>query len=269
MQASQKKTSHSWAGLTVLVLILATALVLAYLTLNGQTGDTLACGGTEAGTITADNFSQQIALKRNAGDPFMVSMYRTGDENPLNPFLLLQHPNGEIMAEDNDSALEDNARLVLPGLPETGTYTLIATREGVEHGASEGTFALRAYCEPRPVLCNSAVSGEINSENPLNWWILEAEPGMNVTVRMFKAGGGDLDPVLFVHAPEGWMMTYDDDGLGDHNAIANFWVEQPGPYSILAARFDVERGVTNGFYEMEVQCEGDAGPQQQQSGSGG
>jgi hypothetical protein len=64
----------------------------------------------------------------------------TGDDS-LGSYLGLIDPNDEVIAEDDDSAGGTNAQISIR-LPESGTYVIVVTRNGLDQGTTEGSYTL-------------------------------------------------------------------------------------------------------------------------------
>ena len=103
---------------------------------------TLAYGETVSGSISDDHFEDRWTFAGQAGDTITLHMTRTLDEpGGLDGYLVLIGPDGATLAE-----ADDWQNSVMPGLegfalPASGTYTVVATRFGLQNGFSTGEYA--------------------------------------------------------------------------------------------------------------------------------
>ncbi|MBN1678642.1 MAG: PPC domain-containing protein [Anaerolineae bacterium] len=105
-------------------------------------GDIMLDAGAAQGAITNDSFAHLYLFDGNAGETVTITM--SGEGN-LDAYLGLIDPNDEVIAEDDDSgggASGVDAQLSLR-LPETGTYIIIATRNGLDEGTTTGNYTLQ------------------------------------------------------------------------------------------------------------------------------
>jgi hypothetical protein len=61
-----------------------------------------------------------------AGTTYIIEMNNTRRDNNLDPYLIVNNPKGQKVAEDDDSGGELNSRIVLQ-VTETGVYQIYAT----------------------------------------------------------------------------------------------------------------------------------------------
>ena len=99
----------------------------------------IAAGGTGSGTITSDAYMHLYTLEGTAGDEITITATGTGG---LDAYLGLLDPNDEVIAEDDDSAGGTDAQIAIT-LPESGTYIIIMTRNGIDQGTSTGDYTLQ------------------------------------------------------------------------------------------------------------------------------
>jgi hypothetical protein len=99
-------------------------------------------GTTITGRIDDTTPDQVYAFWATAGDTITVSMNR-GDGN-LDPVVSIEDAEGNTLARDDDSGGGQNARISAYTIPETGTYTIRATRYTGDTGPAntEGSFVL-------------------------------------------------------------------------------------------------------------------------------
>jgi hypothetical protein len=98
----------------------------------------LAFGAEASGTISNSEFVHLYVFDGQAGDQVTITM--TGDAG-LDSYLGLIDPNDEVIAEDDDSGGGMNAQISIR-LPESGTYVIAVTRNGIDEGTTEGDYTL-------------------------------------------------------------------------------------------------------------------------------
>lgn len=98
----------------------------------------IAVGGQASGAINSNSFVHLYPLQGTAGEQITITM--TGASG-LDAYLGLIDPNDEVIAEDDDSGGGTNAQISIK-LPESGTYLIVATRNGVDAGTSAGNYTL-------------------------------------------------------------------------------------------------------------------------------
>ena len=101
---------------------------------------TLTYGDTVTGEITNENYEVLYSFEGSADDVILVEM--TFLEAGLDPYLQLKNANGDVIFFDDDGGVGLNSVLGPIILPETGTYTIVATRYMQVDGQSEGPFEL-------------------------------------------------------------------------------------------------------------------------------
>ncbi len=114
----------------------------------------IAIGGTANGQITATDFVHLYDMEGTAGQEVTVIMRGMGG---LDAYVGLMTPDGDVLAEDDNSAGGLDARITIR-LPESGTYLIAATRSGIDNGTTVGSYTLQVSAgQAAPV--NSAPSG--------------------------------------------------------------------------------------------------------------
>ncbi len=95
--------------------------------------------GEASGSIGPQGGRRYYAFEAIGGGTYVFDAIRKGDTGPLDPVLSVLDPQGRVLATDDDSGFEGNARVRLT-IPSSGTYVLSV--EG--YGGSNGTFTVRA-----------------------------------------------------------------------------------------------------------------------------
>ncbi|GAB4570935.1 MAG: hypothetical protein Kow0077_06320 [Anaerolineae bacterium] len=102
---------------------------------------------TVSGMITDTEYRQLWTFEGTAGDAVTITMVATDDsDSVLDSYLTLIGPSGTEVASNDDaddtSVGALNAQIAKFILPETGAYTIIATRFGEEFGSGTGPYEL-------------------------------------------------------------------------------------------------------------------------------
>jgi hypothetical protein len=98
----------------------------------------LTLGSSGSGAISGQEFIHLYTFEGTAGEQVTITMVGDGS---LDAYLGLLDPNDEVIAEDDDSGGGTNAQISIR-LPESGTYIIIVTRNGLDQGTSEGNYTL-------------------------------------------------------------------------------------------------------------------------------
>jgi hypothetical protein len=98
----------------------------------------IAAGEQGTGTITSDAYMHVWGFSGQAGEQITVTMRGQGG---LDAYLGIIDPNNEVIAEDDDSGGGSDAQISIR-LPESGTYVIVATRNGIDSGTTTGNYTL-------------------------------------------------------------------------------------------------------------------------------
>lgn len=169
----------------------------------------------------AGTAGQAVRLRMDAvltGEPFM------------DPLVRLFGPDGQLVAENDDSVEGGLNSLLEVVLPADGTYTI----EADSLNDVAGNFLLSI--DPDPVLTDA---GTLTADQPSVTYPLSAPAGTRIVVEM-RATGGEIDPLLVALGADGQEIAVDDDGGVFPNARLSF-IAPGGPIEVVA-------GVFEGFY---------------------
>ncbi|GAB4574173.1 MAG: hypothetical protein Kow0077_19360 [Anaerolineae bacterium] len=248
-----------------------------------------AIGDVLTGTITDEAYVVEVPLDLSAGDVVTITMERTGGD--LDPFLVLLGPDGRELARNDDAAYPVgdaavNAQILNFSAPQSGRYTIRASRFFEATGLTEGSFRLTlggaqeapvtlvSGEAPLPTAAPAApaslvvapgmtVTGTLNAAVPALAYTLTLNAGDVVTITMERLSG-DLDPYLTLLGPDGAEVAFNDDasvpvgGLPLNAQIAAFRAPVSGTYTVRASRFGEQAGTTAGDFRLTV-AGGDAG----------
>jgi Flp pilus assembly protein TadD len=232
-----------------------------------NTGDVidLTIGGpAQSGQIGEDVPTLRYAFEAQAGDIVTINMNVVSGD--LDPLLILLGPNGGEIARNDDAEGGTSRDSLLNGItiPDSGTYTIMATRFQEALGTTEGTFTLTltgtgggVVVTPPPtgelLEYDSEVEGVIEGEEGVVEYQFEAQRGDVVNIRM-NALSGDLDPLLILLGPGGREIARnDDDPQRERDSyLEGVILPVDGIYTIHATRFQEDLGSTSGTFNLEL-----------------
>ncbi|GAB4527253.1 MAG: hypothetical protein OHK0046_44890 [Anaerolineae bacterium] len=153
---------------------------------GGVSGAPPSAGGDDSAQavtsqITDENYVEFWDFDVNAGEPVTIRMEALDDN--LDPFLLLLDANDNVLAYDDDGGGDLNALLANVRFPETGVYTVAATRFEQVQGYSEGDYRLSIDYNPS------------DAPSPTTEPVATSRPG-NIgagSVRVNRIAEGDLE----------------------------------------------------------------------------
>lgn len=171
----------------LLVTSLFSMLLLGALTVNAQDGGAIAYGDTVQGEISNTAFEVEYKFEGTEGDLIVAIMADVdgvlGDFEA--PGIILLGPDNAIITSVEESFTN---QAILPAkLPSTGSYTLIATREGGRAGESVGSYNLTLI---QPTLIEGTVEGSVSSEG-VAFYALETDQSFTLD---YQKTGGEFNP---------------------------------------------------------------------------
>ncbi len=229
-----------------------------------DTAATLEYQDTVSGTIDNQNFEEQYSFTGRAGDLITIDM-SAGDGN-LDTSLTLIGPNGDELITNDDIDLENTDSAIVDFvLPETGTYTIVATRYAGASGLSEGDYTLSLTSADVAIAGGGAtgasinygdsVVGTISSDNLDDRYSFDGAAGDIITIEMDRTDG-DLDAYISLLDADGNELAFNDDniktGFNQDAAILSFKLPEDGTYTIVATRYGVFYGPSSGDYELSL-----------------
>lgn len=143
---------------------------------------------------------------------------------------------------------------------EAGEYKIVISRYGVTEGTTSGDFMLTLVWGevlPSPEdpivelqVPSASLKGEITDTNFRHDYYIHLDTDQTLSVTM-AAGSGDLSPTLLLINPAQGETplvrgTRRDDGSLDFE----FTAPESGLYMMIATRFDIEMGTTQGTYQL-------------------
>lgn len=209
----------------------------------------LNAGETIENTFEGQHNAHLYAFNAVAGDS--LQLYMVQNERPLDPYLMLFGPRGELIAVDDDSGTEQfSAFIDVEALPADGTYLVLATtfngldeappadrvaetaqgyRLTMEGPSAPFTDEITLYAAP--LSHEAALQGAITKAEPLFFFAFQANAGDTVDLTLEST---DFDTLLHVFAPGGQRLAVDDDGGERTNsALSDLEIPQDGAYLVM------------------------------------
>lgn len=233
-------------------------------------------GVSVTATIDDATFEQQYTFNGNAGDVVTIEM-TAGNNGNLDTYLSLLGPDGSELAINDDVGISSTDSRIEFTLPETGTYTAVATRYNGAEGASAGDYTItltgsgtgiddRSNPPTTPtdgnvLIDGSSVTGTIDDTNFEQAYVFSGNAGDDVVIQMVAADGSTLDSALVLLGPDGTEITSNDDmSISSINSLIEFALPETGTYTIVATRYDGESGVSAGDFTLTLTGSGTAIP---------
>lgn len=219
-------------------------------------------GEPVVGTIDNVAFRETYEFSVPAGTVVDIRMERV--EGDLDPYLLLLDGSGRILSYSDDDGEGQNAAIVLKTLTAGGSYFVVATRFGQEHGSTSGDYVLQvdrvgtqlAEVDERSTLVyGDSVIGRVSADSPLLFYFFRGFRGDVLDIIMQRTSG-DLDPHLDLVTVDGVVLqTNDDDPKAEGTldaGIRQYTIQSDGIYLIVATRFGREAGDTEGSFVLSL-----------------
>jgi len=126
-------------------------------------------------------------------------------------------------------------------------------RSGVKGDESLPASAAVIIAGARPITLGTSVQGIITSEQPYQAYTFTGQANQFVSITM-NANSGSLDPYIALLDPSGNVLYFNDDageGITD-SALTNSLLIVAGEYTVVATRYGLAVGGTEGGYELAV-----------------
>lgn len=109
----------------------------------------------------------------------------------------------------------------------------------------------------RTITSGQTLNGTINPNNDEDTYFFDASANSRVTIRMTRTSGTVLDSYLELYAPNGSLVTVDDDSAGYPNSLINNWpLSAGGRYKIVARSWS---RASSGPYSLNLSLNGSSG----------
>ncbi len=232
-------------------------------------------GDTVDGSIDDDAYIFGYCFEGSEGDEIRINM--TAPDGDLDPLVALGDPTlEEVYAQNDDVSSRNTDAEIEFVLPDDGVYLILASRSGLEDGRSEGDYELTLELlndEPPPppagAACEEAaedfpvieygdtVEGEITDDSVAFIFCFDGLEDDEIVISM-TATSGDLDTLLFLTDPtlEETFADNDDIARGNTDSEIEFTLPADGAYLIVATRFNVSDGSSEGDFELSLEVVG-------------
>jgi WD40 repeat protein/tetratricopeptide (TPR) repeat protein len=162
----------------------------------------------------------------------------------LDPYLILQGPDGRTLDEDADSGAGRNAEIDRFVLPQDGFYFINAS------GSSAGAYELSlAEVSVEEIAFGDTVEGDVEDDVV---WTFEGSAGQIVSIAMNEDDSG-LDTLLTLNGPDGTTLRTDDNsGEGVNSLVHNYILPEDGSYTILPGGYSRTGAYTLALSEATV-----------------
>jgi hypothetical protein len=173
----------------------------------------------------------------------LINVVMMGEEEGLDPYLLLFGPDGNRLEVDNDSGRERNAWIKLQ-LSQDGTYVI----EASGHKETEGSYTLSLNeVSAEHIARSEIVTGELANESA-DFWRSSNLAGQIVVITM-RATDDDFVPILSIIDPRFEVLDNDNNALAEDVARLRVRLPQDGEYVLAASGKFGESGV----YSLSVE----------------
>jgi len=218
-------------------------------------------GDIVSGSIDADypsaeeyrGYHEPITFDGSEGDILRAQMiggdinagYYTEPGSDTDPYLMLVAPDGDVIAENDDSEYGLNAGFSGVVLPSDGEYTIVATSYG-DNQTFDYTLRLQQQnvesVDLRSIERNSTATGAIDKEDPSS----QERNGFYEPVTFDGAAGEEVeitmgsqfgDTYLQLLGPDGELIAENDDNSYSLNSSLEASLPSDGEYTIVATSF--------------------------------
>jgi len=201
-------------------------------------------GETVTGDLQVDD-GDRWTFTGSAGDVVTIAL----DSNDFDAYLELLDADGNIIASDDDSGGDLNARISGFALPADGEYSINARGWS---SSERGLYTLElstgapTASEAGSISYGETVSGDLQVDDG-DAWTFTGSAGDVVTIALES---DDFDTYLELFGPDGALLVSDDDSGGNLNSLIDgFTLPASGEYSIAARGFSP---TARGVYTLEL-----------------
>lgn len=231
------------------------------------------------GSITQAETAFTFQFTGTEGDTVDISMTRASGD--LNSYLFLLDAGGVTVAEDDEGGGTNGDARISTVLPASGTYLILATRQGRQSGTTTGSFLISLQSDaetPVPdapttnsnvppnlaefpeIFFGETVSGAISGSDFLDVYIFQASGGDEIVLEMISTS--TVDPLLILlDANQVPLLENDDVADGVQDARIEYTVPETGYFVVVATRFQQAEGTSEGPYQLTVNRAGEEGNQ--------
>jgi S1-C subfamily serine protease len=194
---------------------------------------------SQSSVLPSDNsFFDLYSFEGRAGQQIAIEM----KSQEIDPYLILLGPNQREIAQDDDGAGGNNARITVR-LPSDGTYTLLANSSQARQSGSY-TLELKASAPGRPSRAILQEEGALVAGGPVlpsdnslyREYTFEGRSGQSVTISLEST---DFDPYVALFGPNGRLVAENDDASEtSKNASLTVTLPATGRYRVIVNAYD-------------------------------
>ena len=193
----------------------------------------------QSSILPADNsFFDLYSFEGKAGATITIEM----KSQEIDSYLILLGPNQRQIAQDDDGAGNNNARITVR-LPADGTYTLLAnSNEARQSGAY--TLELKATTPTEPTRAILQEEGALvaggavlpSDKSLYREYTFEGRAGQSVAISLESR---DFDPYVALFGPNGRLVAEnDDESDSTKNAFLSVTLPATGRYRVIVNAYD-------------------------------
>jgi hypothetical protein len=222
-------------------------------------------GSSVVGNINNSNTKDAYTFDAASGETVSIEMNATSGS--LDPLVILLNPNGQVIADNDDSPLLDTRNSYLEQvIPGDGTYTVLATRYGQIIGGTEGDYVLNVETVSSVVDTTDDADVATDTETETTDTTDTGEtvatagtlPEGSVEVQLNWVGSADVQ--LLVRDPNGAVVFDDSPTIssgGILEAVGNQNCVQATGDPVSYIYWPANRQPPVGVYEVEVWYQSD------------
>ncbi len=254
------------------------------------------------GEITDRSFTQVYCFEGLADDEIVISMTAADELDTL--LILSDTALDESFAQNDDIERGNTNSQIEFTLPDDGAYLIVATRYNLEDGRTEGEYTLTLEVTAGPsteappsgggggtaagacadvdidgvqvIAYGDTVSGEITDDAFVVLYCFEGLADDEIVISMEAARNSELDTLIILtdSTLDNTLAQNDDIERGNTNSQLAFTLPEDGAYLIVATRYNLEEGRSEGDYDLTLEltagpsADGDTGDDGKDSGGG-
>jgi hypothetical protein len=211
-------------------------------------------GGCQA--LVADNPTEEAGWSPGGvptGSYEVLVYYQDacGTNNPVD-FTVTVTVNGQQLTPVEGTLLEGQVYISSYEVAGNGAATL-SERRGVRGEEELPASAAVLIRSAQPLQLGTPLQGFIGNDQPFQAYSFDIQANSVVTITM-NANSGSLDPYVILLDPNGNVIYFNDDaaeGVTD-SSLTNSLLPVAGTYTVVATRYGLSIGGTEGGYELSV-----------------
>ena len=213
--------------------------------------ESLALGAAKTGKLDPGGMSVfRLSIDR---EKLVIIDFERHENSPLDPFITLKNQRDEVLASDDDSGGNSNARIMKSLGP--GTYSIYASGYNMSGGAYR---IIASEVRPLSIAIGESKTGRVSPQQ-VHTYEFTVTGEDEYVIELFKEGDSTIDPFLVLQHQAGGDLATDDDSAGNLNSRITRRL-QPGRYRIIARGL----GMSSGAYRLTLRSSAQSVQVQQQ-----